>query len=83
MKIKDELVLQGMIQEASDNIAYNTMGAYKTSDCNTHGYYIVKWIDNAYTLQEKYKCHAFNPPVINLTGQTISPSGIITGGSNA
>ena len=27
-------------------------------------YYIVKWTGNAYTLQEKYKCHAFNPPVI-------------------
>ena len=64
MKIKDELVLQGMIQEASDKIEYNTMGAYKTSDCNTHGYYIVKWTGNAYNLQEKYKCHAFDPPVI-------------------
>ena len=40
------------------------MGSFQTSDKNTHGYYIVKWTGNAYTLQEKYKCHALNPPVI-------------------
>ena len=64
MKIKDELVLQGMTQAAADEIEYNTMGTFQTSDKNTHGYYIVKWTGNAYTLQEKYKCHAFDPPVI-------------------
>ena len=52
MKIKDELVLQGMTQVAADDIEYNTMGAFQTRDCNTHGYYIDKWTDNAYTLQE-------------------------------
>ena len=36
MKIKDERVLQSMTQEAGDDIEYNTMGAFKTSDCNTH-----------------------------------------------
>ena len=41
MKIKDELVLQGMTQAAADEIEYNTMGAFQTSDKNTHGYYIV------------------------------------------
>ena len=50
MKIKDELVLQGITQAAADNIEYNTMGAFQTSNKNTHGYYIVKWIGNAYTL---------------------------------
>ena len=40
------------------------MGAFQTSDKKTHGYYIVKWTGNAYTLQEKYKCHAFDLPVI-------------------
>ena len=40
------------------------MGAFQTSYFNTHGYYIVKWTGNAYTLQEIYKCHAFDPPVI-------------------
>ena len=64
MKIKDELVLQGMTQAAADEIEYNTMGAFQTSDKNTHGYYIIKLTGNAYTLQEKYKFHAFNPPVI-------------------
>ena len=43
MKIKDELVLQGMTQAEADEIEYNTMGAFQTSDKNTHGYYIVKW----------------------------------------
>ena len=51
MKIKNELVLQGMTQAAADEIEYNTMGAFQTSDTNTHGYYIVKWTGNAYTLQ--------------------------------
>ena len=40
------------------------MGAFQTSNKNTHEYYIVKWTGNAYTLKEKYKCHAFDPPVI-------------------
>ena len=64
MKTKDELVLQGMTQSAADEIEYNTMGAFQTSDCNKHGYYIVKWTGNAYTLKEIYICHAFNPPVL-------------------
>ena len=51
-------------QAAAENIEYNNMGAFQNSDCNTHGYYNVKWTDNAYTLQEKYKCHEFDPPVI-------------------
>ena len=40
------------------------MGAFQTSDKNTHGYYNVKWTGNSYTLQEKYKCHAFDTPFI-------------------
>ena len=32
MKIKEELVLQGMTQAAADDIEYNTMGAFQTSD---------------------------------------------------
>ena len=96
MKIKDELFLQGTTQAAADEIEYNTMGAFKTSDSNKNGYYIFKWTGNAYTLQEKYKCHAFDPPVIIPEGElvcptkfmtpmikTSSPSGIITVGSNA
>ena len=52
MKIKYELVLQGMTHESADEIEYNTMGAFQTIDCNTHGYYNFKWTGNAYTLQE-------------------------------
>ena len=50
------------------------MGAFKTSLCNTHGYYIIKWKGNAYTLQEKYKCHAFDPPVIIPEGELVCKS---------
>ena len=42
MKIKEKLVLQGMTQVASEEIEYNTMSAFQTRDCNTHGYYIFK-----------------------------------------
>ena len=47
------------------------MGKFKTSDCNTHGYYIVKCTGNAYTLQRKYKRRAFNPPVIIPEGELV------------
>ena len=50
------------------------MGAFQTSDCNTHGYYIVKWTGNAYTLQGKYICHAFDPPVIIPEGELVFSS---------
>ena len=53
-----------MTQAAADDIEYSTMDAFKTSYCNTRGNYVVRWIGNAYTLQEKYKCHSFDPPVI-------------------
>ena len=62
-----------MAQVAADEIEYNTTGTFQTSDCNTHGYYIVKCTGNAYTLQEKYKCHAFNPPVISPKGELVCP----------
>ena len=78
MKIKDELVLQGMTQASSENIEYNTMGAFQTSDCNTHGYCIVKCTGNAYTLQEKYKCHAFDPPVIIPESELVCPAKFMT-----
>ena len=68
MSIKDWLMLQGTTNKAADKIEYNTMGAFQTINCNTHEYYIVKWTGNAYTLQGKYKCHAFDTPVIILEG---------------
>ena len=40
--IKDELVLKVMTQVEADEIEYNTMGAFQTSDKNTHECYIVK-----------------------------------------
>ena len=53
MDIKDELVLNGMTWAAADEIEYNTIGVFQTSDSNTPGYYIVLWGGNVYTLQEK------------------------------
>ena len=51
MNMNDDLVLQGMTQAAADKIEYNTMGEFQNTDCNTHGYNIVKWTGNAYNLQ--------------------------------
>ena len=76
MKIKDELVLQGMTNAAADEVEYNTMGAFQTSEKNTHGYYILNWTCNAYNLQEKYKCHAFDPPVIIPEGVLVCPANL-------
>ena len=78
MKTKDELVLQGMTQAAADEIEYNTMGSFKTSDNNTHGYYIVNWSGNAYPLQEKYKCNAFDPQVIISEGELVCKAKFMT-----
>ena len=47
MKIKDELVLQGMTRAEADDIEYNNIGAFQTSDSNTPGYYIFQWTGNA------------------------------------
>ena len=49
---------------ASDEIEYNTIGAFQTCDSNTSVYYIFGWTGNPYTLQEQYTCHAFYPTVI-------------------
>ena len=78
MKIKDDIVLQGMTQAAVDEIEYITMSTFQTSDCNTHGYYIVKWTGNAYTLQEKNKLHAFNLPVIIPECELVCPAKFMT-----
>ena len=42
MEIKDELVLNGMTWAALGEIEYNTISAFKTSDSNMPGYYIVR-----------------------------------------
>ena len=75
--MKQEKILT-MILRAAEEIEYNTMGEFQTSYCNTHGYYIVKWTGNAYTLQGKYKCHAFIPPVIIPEGELVCPANFMT-----
>ena len=64
MDIKDGLVLHGMTWAASEDIAYNNIGAFKTSNSNTPGYYVVQWTDNVYNLQEQYTCNSFYHQVI-------------------
>ena len=61
---KETLVLHGITWEASDNIEYDTIDEFKTRDSTTPGYYIFQWKVNAYTLQEQYTCHVFDPTVI-------------------
>ena len=74
MEIKEYLVLHGMTWAAAQEIKYNTIGAFQTVKSNTPGYYIVRWTGNAYTLQEKYTCHTFYPPVLIHEGELVCPS---------
>ena len=67
-----------MTWAAADNIEYNTIGAFQTSDSNTPGYYIFLQTVNAYNLQEQYTYHAFDPPVIILEGELACPAKFIT-----
>ena len=63
---------------SADNIGYNTIGAFQTSGSNTPGYYIFQWTGNAYTLQEKYTFHAFDPTVIIPEGELVCPGKFMT-----
>ena len=78
MEIKDELILNGMTWSEADNIEYNTIGAFQTTNSNTPGYYIVRWTDNTYTLQEQYTCHAFNYTVIICEGELVCTAKFMT-----
>ena len=78
MKIKDELVLHDMNRSTSDEIGYNTIGTFQTSNSNPTGYYIVEWTGNAYTLQRKYTCQAFYFPVILREGKLVCPAKFMT-----
>ena len=51
MDIKDELVLNRRTWAAADDIEYNKIGAFQTSDINTPGYYIFIRTGNEYTIQ--------------------------------
>ena len=42
------------------------------------GYYIVRWTDNSYTLQGKYTCNAFDPPVIIPEVELVCPAKFMT-----
>ena len=72
MDIKDKLVLNGITWEVADEIEYNIIGPFKTSNSNTPVYYNFLWTGNLYKLQEKYACHAFDPPVIIPEGELVS-----------
>ena len=78
MYFKDNLVLNGMIWEAAGKIEYNTIGEFQTSNSNTPGYCIVRLTGYAYTLQETYTCHAFDPPVIIIECGLVCPANFMT-----
>ena len=78
MDIKDELVLHSMTLAVANKIEYNAIGTFQTSDSNTPGYYIVQWTVNAYTLQEIYTFHAYDPPVIIPEGELVFPAKSMT-----
>ena len=78
MKIKYYLVLFCMTQTLAHDIKYNTIGVFKTSDSNTPVYYIFWWTGNAYNIQGKYTCHAFNHPVIIPEGGLFFPAKFMT-----
>ena len=78
MEIKDELVSNDINWAAAENIEYNTIGAFQTSNSNTPGYYIVWWTGDAYTLQEQYTCHALYTPVIITEGELVCPAKFMT-----
>ena len=69
MEIKYELVLNGMTWSAAEEIEYNTIGTFKTSNSNTPVYYIFWCKGYTYTLQEQYIFHALDPPVIIPEGE--------------
>ena len=71
MEIKDDLVLHGMHWESADEIEWNNICAFQTGNSYTPGYYIFWWRGNAYTLQGKYACHAFDPPIIIPEGELV------------
>ena len=61
-----------------DEIEYNTIGTFQTSDSNTPVYYIVWCTGNAYTLEEQYTCHAFDPTVIINEVELVCPAKFMT-----
>ena len=67
-----------MNQASAGDIDYNTIGTFQISDSNTPWYYIVQFTVNAYTLKEKYTCHAFDPPVIIPEGELVCPAKFMT-----
>ena len=61
-----------------DEIEYNAICAFQTSDSDTPGYCIVRWTGNEYILHEKYACHAFNAPIIIPEGELVFPDKLMT-----
>ena len=67
-----------MTWEEIDGIEYNTINAFKTSDSNMPGYYIVQWTGNAYNLQKIYTFHALDPPVLVPEGGLVCTAKFVT-----
>ena len=78
MENKYELVLNGITWVAADNIEYNTIDAFQTSDSNKPVYYIALWKGNAYKLHEKYTCHTFDTTFIIPEGELFCSAKFMT-----
>jgi len=72
IEYRDETILNGQTWAVADQIDSGAFGAFQTTDTShTNGYYIVQWIGNAYTLQERHLCHAFDPPNVIEEGELV------------
>ena len=78
MEINYQFFLHVMNWASEDEIENNNIGAFQTSNSNTPVYYIVRFTGNAYTLQGKYTCHAYNLPVMIPEGELICPAKFMT-----
>jgi hypothetical protein len=68
----DRAILAGQTWTNAEQIECGAFGAFQTMDTsNTSGYYIVQWMGNPYTLQERHVCHAFDPPNILEEGELV------------
>ena len=78
MDIKDDFILHGMTWAVADEIEYNTISSFQTSNSNTPGYSMFRWTFNAYTLKDQYTCHLFDTPVIITEGELFFPANFMT-----
>ena len=78
MDIKDKLVLNGMTWAAADNIEYNNIVIFQTSNSNTLGIILFDGQVMHIPYKKQYICHAFDLPVIITEGELVCPAKFMT-----